>query len=152
MGVTDTVMDSMEIMKILPHRFPFLLVDGVLEKKEGEYIKAFKNVTINEPFFQGHFPAYPIMPGVLILEGLAQTAGLLFLKADKDDVVPLFIGVEKARFKREVKPGNVLIYEVNYTMERHGMIFVKAKASVEGKVCTVADLILGMKEREGSES
>lgn len=146
------LMDSMEIMKILPHRFPFLLVDGVLEKKEGEYIKAFKNVTINEPFFQGHFPAYPIMPGVLILEGLAQTAGLLFLKADKDDVVPLFIGVEKARFKREVKPGNVLIYEVNYTMERHGMIFVKAKASVEGKVCTVADLILGMKEREGSES
>ncbi len=146
------LMDSVEIMKILPHRFPFLLVDGVLEKKEGEYIKAFKNVTINEPFFQGHFPAYPIMPGVLILEGLAQTAGLLFLKADKDDVVPLFIGVEKARFKREVKPGNVLIYEVNYTMERHGMIFVKAKASVEGKVCTVADLILGMKEREGSES
>ncbi|MCD6462432.1 MAG: 3-hydroxyacyl-ACP dehydratase FabZ [Thermotogae bacterium] len=139
-------MDSVEIMKILPHRYPFLLVDGVLEKKEGEYIKAFKNVTINEPFFQGHFPAYPIMPGVLILEGLAQTAGLLFLKADKDDVVPLFIGVEKARFKREVKPGNVLIYEVNYTMERHGMIFVKAKASVEGKVCTVADLILGIKE------
>jgi len=140
------LMDSMEIMKILPHRFPFLLVDGVLEKKEGEYIKAFKNVTINEPFFQGHFPAYPIMPGVLILEGLAQTAGLLFLKADKDNVVPLFIGIEKARFKREVKPGSVLIYEVNFTMERHGMIFVKAKASVEGKVCTVADLILGMKE------
>lgn len=97
------------VKSILPHRYPFLLVDGVIEESE-DRIVAFKNISISDPVFQGHFPEYPIYPGVLIVEGLAQTAGILLLKSVEG--IPLFLGIDEARFKKEVRPGDRLIYEV----------------------------------------
>jgi len=138
-------MNVEEIMKILPHRYPFLLVDGVLELNE-EKIKAFKNVSINEPFFQGHFPNYPIMPGVLIVEGMAQTAGLLLLKDTDENVIPLFTGIDKARFKKEVRPGDKLIYDLEILQKKANMFKLKGLATVEGQVCAQAEIMVGIKK------
>ncbi|NUU94965.1 hydroxymyristoyl-ACP dehydratase [Marinitoga sp. 1135] len=134
-----------EIMKILPHRYPFLLVDGVEEVSENKII-AYKNVSVNEPFFQGHFPQYPIMPGVLIIEGLAQTSGLLLMKDLKDDAIPLFLGIDKARFKKEVRPGDKLVYEVELIQEKMGMYKLSGKGKVNGKVVTSAEILVGIKK------
>nr|WP_280997605.1 3-hydroxyacyl-ACP dehydratase FabZ [Marinitoga aeolica] len=139
------IMNIDEIMKILPHRYPFLLVDGVIEITENKII-AYKNVSINEPHFQGHFPDYPIMPGVLIIEGLAQTAGLLLMKDLKENSIPLFLGIDKARFKREVRPGDKLIYEIEVIQEKMGMFKLKANAKVENKTVTSAELMVGIKK------
>lgn len=133
-----------EIMEILPHRYPFLLVDGVEELEKGRHIKAFKNVSINEPQFRGHFPTYPIMPGVLILEGMAQAAGLMLMEPSMQ-AIPLFVGADEVRFKREVRPGDRLYYEVEFVEERFSIITVKARAVVEGKTCATAMLKLGIK-------
>lgn len=133
-----------EIMKILPHRYPFLLVDGVLEISKNKIV-AYKNISINEPQFQGHFPDYPIMPGVLIIEGLAQTAGILLMKDLKEDSIPLFLGIDKARFKSEVRPGDKLIYEIEVIQEKMGMYKLKATAKVENKKVTTAELMVGIK-------
>ncbi|MCD6449476.1 MAG: 3-hydroxyacyl-ACP dehydratase FabZ [Thermotogaceae bacterium] len=133
-----------EIMKILPHRYPFLLVDGVEEVGE-DYIVAYKNISISDPIFQGHFPNYPIYPGVLIIEGLAQTAGLLLLK-DAKDSIPLFLGIDNARFKKEVRPGDRLVYEVKITQSRGTVVKVDSIAKVEGKVAAKAELLLGVKK------
>ncbi|KLO24215.1 MULTISPECIES: 3-hydroxyacyl-ACP dehydratase FabZ [unclassified Marinitoga] len=133
-----------EIMEILPHRYPFLLVDKVIEITE-EKIIAYKNISINEPQFQGHFPGYPIMPGVLIIEGLAQTAGILLMKDLKEKVVPLFLGIDKARFKKEVRPGDKLMYEVMILQEKMGMYKLKAVAKVEDKIVATAELMVGIK-------
>ncbi|MDY6894340.1 MAG: 3-hydroxyacyl-ACP dehydratase FabZ [Thermotogota bacterium] len=138
-------MNIEEIMKILPHRYPFLLVDGVIELNE-EKIKAFKNVSINEPFFQGHFPNYPIMPGVLIVEGMAQTAGLLLLKDTDENVIPLFTGIDKARFKKEVRPGDKLIYDLEISQKKGNMFKLKGIATVEGQVCAQAEIMVGIKK------
>ncbi|KUK82078.1 MAG: 3-hydroxyacyl-[acyl-carrier-protein] dehydratase FabZ [Petrotoga mobilis] len=138
-------MNVEEIMKILPHRYPFLLVDGVLELNE-EKIKAFKNVSINEPFFQGHFPNYPIMPGVLIVEGMAQTAGLLLLKDTDENVIPLFTGIDKARFKKEVRPGDKLIYDLEILQKKANMFKLKGIATVEGQICAQAEIMVGIKK------
>lgn len=142
MGIEGMNID--EIMKILPHRYPFLLVDGVLENQEKKII-AYKNVSINDPYFQGHFPDYPIMPGVLIIEGLAQTAGILLMKDLKKDSIPLFLGIDKARFKKEVRPGDTLIYEIELLQEKMGMYKVKGIAKVETKVVASAELMVGIK-------
>nr|WP_217671566.1 3-hydroxyacyl-ACP dehydratase FabZ [Marinitoga sp. 1135] len=139
------VMNIDEIMKILPHRYPFLLVDGVEEVSENKII-AYKNVSVNEPFFQGHFPQYPIMPGVLIIEGLAQTSGLLLMKDLKDDAIPLFLGIDKARFKKEVRPGDKLVYEVELIQEKMGMYKLSGKGKVNGKVVTSAEILVGIKK------
>ncbi|KLO21331.1 hydroxymyristoyl-ACP dehydratase [Marinitoga sp. 1197] len=133
-----------EIMEILPHRYPFLLVDKVVEITK-EKIIAYKNISINEPQFQGHFPGYPIMPGVLIIEGLAQTAGILLMKDLKEKVVPLFLGIDKARFKKEVRPGDKLMYEVMILQEKMGMYKLKAVAKVEDKIVVTAELMVGIK-------
>lgn len=108
------VYDIHEILKILPHRYPFLLIDRVLELKRKERIVAIKNVTINEPFFNGHFPGLPIMPGVLIVEAIAQAGGALLLTEveDRSDKVMVFTGIERARFRRPVSPGDQLRLEV----------------------------------------
>jgi len=143
MGVK--IMNIEKIMKILPHRYPFLLVDGVLELNE-EKIRAFKNVSVNEPFFQGHFPNYPIMPGVLIVEGMAQTAGLLLLKDTNENVIPLFTGIDKARFKKEVRPGDKLIYDLEILQKKGNMFKLKGVAAVEGQVCAQAEIMVGIKK------
>jgi 3-hydroxyacyl-[acyl-carrier-protein] dehydratase len=113
-GVTKTALDIHDILKILPHRYPFLLIDRVLELKRKERIVAIKNVTINEPFFVGHFPGLPIMPGVLIVEAIAQAGGALLLTEveDRSDKVMVFTGIERAKFRRPVSPGDQLRLEV----------------------------------------
>ncbi len=131
-----------EILKILPHRHPFLLVDGVEEIGE-DYIRAFKNISISDPVFQGHFPTYPIYPGVLIVEGIAQTAGILLLRGI--DGIPLFLGIDEARFKREVRPGDRLVYEVWVKSRKLNIVTVEGKASVDGKLAAKARLLLGVK-------
>jgi 3-hydroxyacyl-[acyl-carrier-protein] dehydratase len=109
MSHSQSVIDSVQILQLLPHRYPFLLVDRVLDYSPGEYIKAVKNVTINEPFFEGHFPGYPVMPGVLIVEALAQAGGILIVKSSPDipaGKIFLFSGIEKMRFRKPVYPGD----------------------------------------------
>jgi 3-hydroxyacyl-[acyl-carrier-protein] dehydratase len=135
-----------DIMRILPHRFPILLVDKVIERDEKKIV-AIKNVTISEIFFLGHFPEYPIYPGVLIIEGMAQTAGLLLLKPDQK-VVPLFLGIDSARFKSPVRPGDVLRYEVEIVESKLNVVKVRAKASVDDRIVATAELLLGVKKRE----
>jgi 3-hydroxyacyl-[acyl-carrier-protein] dehydratase len=135
-----------DIMRILPHRFPILLVDKVIERDEKKIV-AIKNVTISEIFFLGHFPEYPIYPGVLIIEGMAQTAGLLLLKPDQK-AVPLFLGIDSARFKSPVRPGDVLRYEVEIVESKLNMVKVRAKASVDDRIVATAELLLGVKKRE----
>jgi 3-hydroxyacyl-[acyl-carrier-protein] dehydratase len=116
-GTTKAALDIHDILKILPHRYPFLLIDRVLELRRKERIVAIKNVTINEPFFVGHFPGLPIMPGVLIVEAMAQAGGALLLTEveDRSDKVMMFTGIERARFRRPVSPGDQLRLEVEVT-------------------------------------
>ncbi len=139
-------MNMEDIMRILPHRFPILLVDKVIERDEKKIV-AIKNVTISEIFFLGHFPEYPIYPGVLIIEGMAQTAGLLLLKPDQK-AVPLFLGIDSARFKSPVRPGDVLRYEVEIVESKLNVVKVRAKASVDDRIVATAELLLGVKKRE----
>lgn len=137
-----------EIKQLLPHRYPFLFVDSVQDINE-EKIIAQKNCTINEPFFQGHFPDYPIMPGVLQIEGLAQVAGIFLKNKYKEEldqsIIPLFLGIDKARFKREIRPSDVLIYEVKLEEKRQTIFFVSGKITCGEKLCTKARLMLGFK-------
>lgn len=127
-----------EIMALLPHRYPFLLVDRVTDYVAGEYIKAYKNVSVNEPCFTGHFPEKPIFPGVLILEAMAQAAGILgFKTVGNSDDLYLYAGIDNARFKRPVMPGDQLMLEVKFEKERRGIWKFSGVASVDGQdVCT----------------
>jgi 3-hydroxyacyl-[acyl-carrier-protein] dehydratase len=143
------MMDIHKILKQLPHRYPFLLVDRVLELEKGKTIKALKNVTINEPFFEGHFPHRPVMPGVLMLEALAQAAGLLAFDAlgatPTDEMVYYFAGIDGARFKRPVEPGDQLVLEVELLRMKAGIFKFKAKASVDGELAVEAELTCAMR-------
>ena len=134
-----------EIKEYLPHRYPFLLVDRVLELEPDKRIIAIKNVTINEPFFQGHFPHYPVMPGVLIVEAMAQTAALLSFKSmgtkRDDNTVVYLVGVDGARFKRPVVPGDTLILEAEKLLEKRGLIKYAVRAKVEGQLACEATLL-----------
>ncbi len=142
-------MDIQHILRKLPHRYPFLLVDRVLEIEKGVRIKALKNVTINEPFFPGHFPARPVMPGVLMLEALAQAAALLSFESlegdPPDDMVVYFAGIDNARFKRPVGPGDQLILEAAIDRAKSGIYRYKARATVEGALVVEADLMCTMR-------
>jgi 3-hydroxyacyl-[acyl-carrier-protein] dehydratase len=141
-------LNSMDIHKIfqhLPHRYPFLLIDRVIDYKLGESLTAIKNVTVNEPFFQGHFPHRPVMPGVLIVEAMAQATGVLAFKTSAaqpdNDSLYYLVGIDKARFKQPVEPGDQLLIEVKLLRTTRGVWMYSATASVEGKIVSSADLM-----------
>jgi len=136
-------LDINDIMKILPHRFPFLMVDRIIEGEQGKRCVGIKNVTINEPFFQGHFPGHPVMPGVLIIEAMAQVAGIMAYLASDDsarDKVTYFMAIDNARFRKPVLPGDQLRIEVVTTMNKRGIWGVAGKAFVGSTLVTEADL------------
>ncbi|HXH03966.1 MAG TPA: 3-hydroxyacyl-ACP dehydratase FabZ [Candidatus Competibacteraceae bacterium] len=138
-------MDINEVLQYLPHRFPFLLIDRVLDYVPGEYLIGIKNVSFNEPFFQGHFPQKPVMPGVLILEALAQATGILAFKTERerpdDKSLYYFVGVDNARFKKPVEPGDQLRLEVKLQKTRRGIWVFCGEALVDGKVVAEAELM-----------
>ncbi len=139
-------MDINEIREYLPHRYPFLLVDRVVELDvEGKRIRAYKNVSINEPFFNGHFPQHPIMPGVLIIEAMAQAAGILGFKMldvkPADGTLYYFVGSDKLRFRQPVLPGDQLILEARFTSVKRGIWKFDCHASVDGKEVCSAEII-----------
>uniref|UniRef100_UPI003570CC4A 3-hydroxyacyl-ACP dehydratase FabZ n=1 Tax=Formivibrio citricus TaxID=83765 RepID=UPI003570CC4A len=144
------MMDIQAIMEYLPHRYPFLLIDGVKEMEVGKRIVGYKNVTINEPFFQGHFPKYPVMPGVLILEALAQAAGLLTFKSvgapPSENTMLFYAGIDNARFRRQVMPGDVLTLQAEITANKRGIWKYAAKAFVGDEVAAEADLMCATRE------
>jgi 3-hydroxyacyl-[acyl-carrier-protein] dehydratase len=142
-------MDIHEILRKLPHRYPILLVDRVVEFEKGKRILALKNVTINEPFFTGHFPQRPVMPGVLMLEALAQAAALLSfatMEVESDDkTVYYFAGIDGARFKRPVEPGDQLMLDVKLERSKSGIFKFNARATVDGQLAVEADLMCTMR-------
>jgi 3-hydroxyacyl-[acyl-carrier-protein] dehydratase len=144
----EIAIDINQIMKLLPHRYTFLLVDRVLEFTPRQSITAIKNVTINEPFFQGHFPDFPVMPGVLIIEALAQTAALLTFTEEKaDDAVYYFAGIDGARFKKPVLPGDQLVMVATYQREKAGIYKFHVKATVDGELAAEADITCAVRRK-----
>ncbi len=145
-----TMLDIRAILEHLPHRFPFLLVDRVLEIEKGKRIVAIKNVTINEPFFTGHFPHLPVMPGVLQIEALAQAAGILSFqtmgRVSDDRSVYYFVGIDKARFKRPVGPGDQLRLEVTIDRVARSIWKYSGRATVDGQVSAEAELMCTLRE------
>jgi 3-hydroxyacyl-[acyl-carrier-protein] dehydratase len=140
--------DINQILKLLPHRYPFLLVDRVLEITPRVSIKALKNVTMNEPFFQGHFPDFPVMPGVLIIEALAQTAALLtFSEAKAENAVYYFAGIDGARFKKPVLPGDQLIMTAILEREKAGIYKFQVKAMVNDELAAEANITCAVRTK-----
>ena len=135
--------DSKGIMEILPHRYPFLLVDRIIALEKGKSITGLKNVSINEPFFQGHFPGEPVMPGVLILEGMAQVGGILACLSDPAMLGKMvyFTGVDKARFRRVVRPGDQLIYKLEMIKQKSKLTKMSGMAYVDDQLVTEAELM-----------
>ena len=135
-------------MKILPHRYPFLLIDKVTECEPGNKIVAYKNVTVNEPFFQGHFPQKPVMPGVLIIEAMAQATCILALESEQvsNSAIFLLVGVDKARFKRQVEPGDQLVLEMEFVKRRRDLWVFTGSAKVDGKVAASAEIMCTARE------
>ena len=149
--MSDTTMDIHEILDFLPHRYPFLLIDRVLSCDPGKSIVALKNVTINEPFFPGHYPHHPVMPGVLVIEAMAQAAALMSFKSQgtkpDDNTVYYFVGIDGARFKRPVVPGDQLIIKVETIRNARGLWKFKAWAEVEGKLAAEAEIMCTMRTK-----
>jgi 3-hydroxyacyl-[acyl-carrier-protein] dehydratase len=148
----QTSLDIERILTILPHRWPFVMVDRVTEITPGERIRGHKCVTFNEPWFQGHFPSRPIMPGVLILECLAQIGGLLAYASEPFDAsnsLMYFLGIDKAKFRRPVTPGDRLDLEVSILHHRTNVFKLKGEASVDGTLCAHAELLASVVDRTG---
>ena len=140
----DDIYDIMKIMELLPHRYPFLLIDRILELGKGKTIKALKNVTINEPFFQGHFPAEPIMPGVLIIEAMAQAGGVLghgSVSKQDGELLMYHMGIDKVKFRKPVFPGDQLILDVEIIRQRKMTFKMNGRASVNNKIVAEAELL-----------
>ncbi|WLR41613.1 3-hydroxyacyl-ACP dehydratase FabZ [Bacillus carboniphilus] len=139
--------DIQQIKEIIPHRYPFLLVDQIIEFEEGKKAVGIKNVTMNEPFFPGHFPEYPVMPGVLMVEALAQVGAVVMLKKDENKgKIGFFAGIDNCRFKREVKPGDQLRLEVEITRARGAIGKGKGTATVNGEVACEAEITFALKD------
>lgn len=140
------MLDVQQIKEVIPHRYPFLLVDKVIEMEEAKRVVGIKNVTINEPFFEGHFPEYPVMPGVLILEALAQVGAIAVLGIDENKgKIGFLAGVDKCRFKRQVKPGDQLRLEVEILRMKGPIGKGKAIATVDGEVACKAEITFAIK-------
>jgi UDP-3-O-[3-hydroxymyristoyl] N-acetylglucosamine deacetylase/3-hydroxyacyl-[acyl-carrier-protein] dehydratase len=148
-GKESTVLGIEEIMKVLPHRYPFLLVDRILEIEHGKRIVGLKNVTINEPFFQGHFPGHPIMPGVLIIEAMAQVGGMLLMGAveDPETKVVYFMSLDNVKWRRPVKPGDQLRFELEVVQIRGRICRMNGVAKVEGEVVAEAEMAAMVRDR-----
>ena len=138
-----------EIMNLLPHRYPFLLVDKVLEMEEGKRIVSIKNVSINEPFFQGHFPGHPIMPGVLIIEAMGQVGGLLLMDAVEkpEDYIVYFMALDNVKWRRPVVPGDQIIFELEMLQFRRHVCRMRGRGMVDGHVVAEADLMARIVEK-----
>ena len=138
-------MDIHKVLRLLPHRYPFLLVDRVVECVPGERLVALKNVTVNEPFFQGHFPARPVMPGVMVLEALAQATGLLAMETSPEsvgaNVLYYLVGIDNARFKRPVEPGDQLRLEAQLIKRKRDIWVFSTEAGVDGKTVATAEIM-----------
>ncbi|MCF6193551.1 MAG: 3-hydroxyacyl-ACP dehydratase FabZ [Kangiellaceae bacterium] len=145
-------LDINEVMRHLPHRYPFLLVDRVIDYQAGKYLHAIKNITINEPYFTGHFPHRPVMPGVLILEALAQATGILAFKTlqelPNNTSLYYFVGIDKARFKKPVEPGDQVHLKVDLIKRKRTMWMFKAEALVDDKVVCSAELMCSKQDIE----
>ena len=138
------------IRRLLPHRYPMLLVDRVLDWEPGQFMRGLKNVTVDEPFFQGHFPAYPVMPGVLVIEAMAQVAGLLTMLSDvarrDGSQLVLFAGIDEARFKRQVVPGDTLVLDVNLERAVRGVGRFRTRATVASELVCEAQLLAAIRD------
>jgi 3-hydroxyacyl-[acyl-carrier-protein] dehydratase len=147
---TGTQMDIYEVLEYLPHRYPFLLIDRVLSYEPGKDIVALKNVSINEPFFSGHFPHYPVMPGVLTIEAMAQAAIILAFKTlntkPDDKSVYYFVGIDRARFKKPVSAGDQLILKVSFLRNLRGLWKFSATAEVDGQIAAEAELMCTVRD------
>lgn len=145
------MVDIEKIQKIMPHRYPMLLVDRIIQEGEDRVV-GIKNVTCNEPFFQGHFPGHPVMPGVLIVEAMAQVAGVFILsKLGKEGFIPFFLGIDNARFRKPVVPGDQLVTEITILKKKPKICKVKAESKVNGEVVAEADLLFSVTDMKSEE-
>ena len=143
-------LDIHKVMELLPHRYPFLLIDRVNEFEEGKSLTAIKNVTINEPFFQGHFPGQPIMPGVLVLEAMAQATGLLAFSSMGDahkSKLYMLVGIDKARFRGQVVPGDQLVLNISLRRNMRGIGMYQCEARINGDVVAEAEMMCSAQDR-----
>ena len=146
--MTEAVMTIQDILKALPHRYPFLLIDRVIDIKEseagkrvGRKITAIKNVTINEPFFEGHFPDAPVMPGVLLIEAMAQAGALAYFRKSDPPMDVAIVGIREAKFRKPVVPGDTITVEAEIMKDRTNMILLKCQVSVDGKLASEAEIM-----------